>query len=190
VIQNGNTTFYLSPALVPLSDVWSLYESLRYIALISNNFDEATLSAEDNKLVSEFTDKIFASISTLVSQLLYLCSTEADITVPNKPSLVPKRPKLLRSVSNPITPTEWKVGARIGSFLRKIQEDYDMQCELSEETGSIGRTVRPHWRRAHWHTYRCGENRAYSLVKWMQPMLVNGSKVSTVDDLPAVVKPV
>jgi hypothetical protein len=36
-------------------------------------------------------------------------------------------------------------------------------------------SLRPHWRRGHWHTVVCGERRQERRVKWFRPVFVTGS---------------
>lgn len=120
-------------------------------------------------------------LSKFISILLYLCSEEPDIThpkkdKPSKPQIIPKLGKMLPA-SQPII---WDVGIRIGAAL-KTQREETQDSDGSPKTHS---EVRPHIRRAHWHTFTKGKGRTERYVKWIPPIAV---KAKIGDDLPAVV---
>jgi hypothetical protein len=45
----------------------------------------------------------------------------------------------------------------------------------SPDATKTGLTVRPHWRKGHWHTTVCGTGRKERRLKWFQPVYVNAS---------------
>jgi len=45
----------------------------------------------------------------------------------------------------------------------------------SQDAAKTGLTVRPHWRKGHWHTTVCGTGRTERRLKWFQPVYVNSS---------------
>lgn len=122
----------------------------------------------------------------IVSLLLYLCAEDAEIvdragTRPGNPE--PKRTRRHGWRLFPVDgPRTWDVGVRIGAALRRAYQ--------AEQTGGdgtpTGRHVRPHIRRAHWHTFlagpRAGERERR--VRWLPPIPVN---VEDAGALPAVV---
>lgn len=120
-------------------------------------------------------------LTPLISLLLYICSTNAEIggesRRPERPR--PKKTKKGWRLFPADKPTSWDVGIRIGAALRRGYES----------TGSGDGThasPRPHIRRAHWHTYRVGPGREQSQLKWLPPIPVNVDDA----DLPIVVRPV
>lgn len=114
-------------------------------------------------------------IPRLLSLLLYLCSSEPDLTRP-----MPPAPGAGRRVSPrpQQQPTLWPVGLRIGAALR------DAERAEREAGGGSHASPRPHMRRAHWHRYRVGEGRASLALRWVAPVAVGAG------DTPAVVRPV
>ncbi|BCO09295.1 hypothetical protein GF1_16710 [Desulfolithobacter dissulfuricans] len=129
--------------------------------------------------------QINSSIEPLISLLLYLCSTNAEISgqgVPGNPKPVKTRRGM--KVFPATAPRIWDVGVRIGSALRRAEQAGDKSN--SAGTGS-GAKKRPHVRRAHWHTYLVGKGRVNRVLKWIPPVPVG---VSDDRDLPTVIKPV
>lgn len=136
-------------------------------------------------------------LSPLLALVLYLCSEAPDVTRRGQPG-VPANPEPVRTRRDgwklfPADgPREWDVGVRIGAALRAAY--------AREQTGgkavATGRHVRPHVRRAHWHTILTGprlrddgsaipssERRAD--LRWMPPIPV---AVENYDSLPATIR--
>lgn len=114
-------------------------------------------------------------VSRVLSLVLYLCSSEPDLT-----RKLPPRPGSGRKLS-PVPqqqPTVWPVGLRIGAALREYER---AESERGEPTG---RGVRPHMRRAHWHHYWVGKGRSEIALRWVAPVAVGSGEA------PAVVRPV
>jgi hypothetical protein len=76
----------------------------------------------------------------------------------------------------------WDVGVRIGAALRRHQ-----QFEQNNHTKDTHSNLRPHLRRAHWHTYKTGVGRSESILKWLSPIPVN---IDDIDALPSTVRKV
>lgn len=133
----------------------------------------------------------------LLSLVLYICSQQeftrrGTEDIPANPQ--PKKTKKGWRVFPADGPLEWDVGVRIGAALR--------QAYQSEQSGGdglpTGRQVRPHVRRAHWHTFVSGpriaedgsdipaDKRKRSL-KWIPPIAVN---VDSIDGMPSVIRKV
>lgn len=110
-------------------------------------------------------------IEGMVSVLLYLCSEDAEVPAP------PARPvRVVRGKKRPIMPTPsrgpriYECGARIGPLLAAAKR------ARSEGTGgSLGHSVIPHIRRAHWHTYWTGprDGERAAKLRWLHPIRVN-----------------
>lgn len=124
----------------------------------------------------------------LVSMVLYLCA-DADLTV----SCQTRRPCVQRAQQPAAGPTQWDVGLRIGAALRAAYQ----REQTGENAAPTGRHVRPHVRRAHWHTVLSGPRKIEGDdvsaadrqrdLRWMPPIPVN---IEDVDLMPAVVRPV
>ena len=87
----------------------------------------------------------------------------------------PKKTRKGMRLFPPDQPTVWETGYRMGAALRSATS----AIEDSSSTGAepTGRTMRPHYRRAHWHSFWRGprskpEEREIT-VKWIPPIPVN-----------------
>lgn len=124
----------------------------------------------------------------MLSLLLYLCADHADVVGgrdhPHRPE--PKRTKTGLRLFPTDKPTKWDVGVRIGAALRLA---YQREQEADAAGAPSGRTMRPHVRRAHWHTFLAGrrDGDRERRVKWLPPIPVN---VEDVSELPSVIRPV
>lgn len=115
-----------------------------------------------------------------VSVLLYLCSQAAEIRDTVGTNRQPKKPKSQPTKFGIKTyaatsPTAWEVAFRLGAALRTAQNrEKEKIVNESEPHASL----RPHIRRAHWHTFwtgsRNGERQAH--LKWLPPIPVNVSE--------------
>lgn len=110
-----------------------------------------------------------ALISGALSLLLYLCSEQADLN---------------KAATNP-TPQKTKRGMRLFAASGEviIETGFQLGRRLRQNSNpqSTGASVRPHLRRAHWHTYKVGPGRQQSILKWLHPILVG-------EDLPLSIR--
>lgn len=106
-----------------------------------------------------------------VAHLLYTCSERADVAP------TPKASRTIAKGKNKGKPTPgaslaYPLGYRIGPAIRSARERFEREGR-SAATG--GRTVTPHIRRAHLHTFRHGPGRALSKVKWLPPLFIGAN---------------
>lgn len=128
------------------------------------------------------------TLTPIVSLLLYLCAEASDISgrkgVPRNPEPIRTRRYGMRLFAAD-GPTTWEVGVRLGAALRQAYQ----REEHGENVAESGRTVRPHVRRAHWHTFVSGPRSNPQMqrraLKWLPPIPVG---ISDYDELPAVVR--
>lgn len=120
--------------------------------------------------IDRVSKQVIAYIGPILSLLLYLCSTNADMgdfrpLVP-KPVKTKKGPRLFP----PTQPALIEVGYRLGGMIRGAQ---DAKERLGHSP--TGTTVAPHIRRAHWHTFWLGkaDEERRPDVRWMHPVAVN-----------------
>lgn len=141
----------------------------------SGNYDE---SAAETKLILEHT------VSCMLSLLLYLCSEQPEIDDWTPPQ--PKA-KFFGTKQRLIAAKEvrtWDVGLRIGAAL-DLAAKQDRGNVTEEGSGA---TVRPHIRRAHWHSFWVGKRGAQALsLRWLPPIAVNAIDA---EKLPAVIRQV
>lgn len=127
-------------------------------------------------------------LAPLLSLLLYLCSTAAEIGTgarrPQRPT--PKRTKRGPRFFPPDTPTTWDVGVRIGAALRAAYH----REQIGQDSAPSGRRVRPHVRRAHWHSYWLGPRgdpqQQRRELRWVPPIAINVDDADP-DAMPAVI---
>jgi hypothetical protein len=133
---------------------------------------------------SQITDRV----SRVVAHLLYLCADEPDMEAP-PPRPVPQRTKKGTRFFPPDKGQRIiQVGARFGAMFRRTRAQFDD----AESNAKTSRTMPPHWRKAHWHSFLTGPRKPgkpgqrKKIVKWIPPTFVN----ATFDELPVIVRPV
>ena len=130
-----------------------------------------------------FCDNILPRIFSL---LIYLCSENAeyrgttDNTTPSKypaPTMTKNGPRFFPPSKPAVWNTAWRIGASIRSYREK---------STASNENELGSVMRPHIRRAHWHSYWTGslESERNILIKWLPPIPVNVD--STEDLIPTV----
>jgi hypothetical protein len=129
-----------------------------------------------------------SAIGKALSFLLYLCSEEPDLPADyKKPERREKIVGTQRRIIPPTAVTAWPVGTRIGAVFREERETGT--ADEYAEGGGQAHIVRPHVRRAHWHTYWTGPKGAQSpKIKWLSPIIV--AMRSAGESLPTVIRPV
>jgi hypothetical protein len=141
--------------------------------------------------------KMIQWIGPVVNLALYLCaapefSRNGQAATPANPS--PKKTKRGTKLFAADGPAVWDVGVRIGSALRAAYQ----REQAGGDAAGDGHQVRPHMRRAHWHTVVSGKRKAADgsaippekrrrELRWMPPIAVN---VDDLNALPAVVRKV
>lgn len=124
-------------------------------------------------------------LSPFVSVLLYLCSVAADIADsrgkkkrPGNPR--PRKTKKGMRVFPTAGNTTWLVGYRVGAALRRGARGEEAEAVTGTVPGAHA-PLRPHIRRAHWHSYWTGPKkepaRRCVVVKWIHPVLVGGGEI-------------
>lgn len=128
----------------------------------------------------------------VLSILLYLCSANAELTRGGVPA-TPIAPKAVRTrrdgwrVFPAPGPVNWELGVRMGAALRA--------AFASAAVGGVatGRTLTPHVRAFHWHTFLSGPRKGVPTekrqrdIRWLPPIEVN---IREPGELVPVVRPV
>jgi hypothetical protein len=129
-----------------------------------------------------YVDIQSTAAAPMINLVLYLCAENADLGAdrPGRPR--PKRTKKGWRMFPPDKPRVWDVGVRIGAALRAAHLAGQTE-QVTERTESGRQSPRPHVRRAHWHTYRTGEGRTGSTLKWLPPIAV---KIEDGDIVPVI----
>lgn len=99
--------------------------------------------------------------------LLYLCSADPGLTRRHVPGQPGKRP------SGGAATEVWLSGYRIGAALRQAR----LEHEHKGPSDGTGRSVTPHLRRAHFHSYWVGSrsdpDARHLELRWLPPIPVN-----------------
>ena len=142
---------------------WTLQEGVK------RSVDEARRQAEKHggHLQTGFENKM--DLSPYVQLVLYLCADNTDI--PDVPEHPNTRVRLSGQVDIARKPRVWDVGVRIGSSIRRYQ---NQQVDESEPT-DMHQSPRPHVRRTHWHHYWKGpkDGDRKLILRWLPPIPVN-----------------
>ena len=175
---NGVTYDFLDITLSRTSVLFepsTLEEHIRRALRSVYSPDVSTPAYEAAMLPSE---AIAGLVRTAIIALVYLCSDEADIDT----ALPPER-RRKRNSGEGTPPRVHPVGYRIGAALRSHRAK-----QASGSGQDTGRTVAPHIRRAHFHTFRAGPGRSERRVKWLPPIPVKMDGVEGDVDMPTVHK--
>ena len=123
-------------------------------------------------------------VQRVIRRVLYLVSERPDLVDIDQPDRTPE-PADAGDPRKPWTAAQavdwWDVGYRIGTHLRAATDTH-------QHGGPTGRHVRPHVRRAHWHTYRVGVGKTGRVLRFILPTLVAAGDLA--DTLPIVEHPV
>src|SRR5690606_32262905 len=121
-----------------------------------------------DRQVDEATRALREAAEPVVSLLLWLCSEQPEITGDGRP----ENPRPVKTKRGARTfpaagPRTWEVGARVGAALRAARD-----AAKRAEGEATGRRVRPHVRRAHWHTYLTGPRSSEQtpVFRWLNPI--------------------
>ncbi|ABE46947.1 AcrVA2 family anti-CRISPR protein [Polaromonas sp. JS666] len=126
----------------------------------------------DPDMVNKVLDDMNALRLRLASLVLYLCADESDVApqgLGNRRAALRTQESAGKRSYSADRISFWDVGFRVGSALREART-------IADRTGpGDGGTVRPHMRRAHWHTYNTGprDGQQARRVKWLSPIAVN-----------------
>jgi hypothetical protein len=135
------------------------------------------MSGELNSQCSNFAEgsvrRNFQELRSLISIVLYLCSSEPDIDPARMPNsttreLPFRKGKKGKYLFTPDKPRVFRVGGTLGGKLR------------GAAVQASRKTVKTHLRRAHWHGFwkgpRSGERTFF--YRWIAPLVVEGKKQS------------
>lgn len=124
------------------------------------------------RLSPNIMDRVMPSVDTMVPQLLrpvipmiiYLCAANAERRT--APSVATRRQGQKRKgKAARVVEHGYHLGPQLAAARRL--------AEVSAPSSPTGRRMRPHVRRAHWHTYRTGKGRVDTVVHWLPPTPIN-----------------
>jgi hypothetical protein len=131
-------------------------------------------------------------IIPLLSQLLYICSTEPEIRCDSDPQRRPTRPipKKTRKghrLFPPTSVTVWECGWRTGAAIRFDRNRHPITRVASSDGG---RSPRGHVRRAHWHMFYAGPKDAPTREIRLHWLSMINVKLVVESERPTVIRPV
>lgn len=148
----------------PVQDmVWNRVTLRKSVRTVGGLIEDVRGRFDTQSLAGGFAG-VPEAITACVSALIYLCATNAELR-PLPSSLNRRKAKGQKSAK---PPKVIQVGYISGPALRAYR-----RAERDEAAQPTGRTMRPHIRRAHFHTYRVGAGRTESIVKWLSPIPIN-----------------
>lgn len=110
----------------------------------------------------------------LFSKLAYLMTKTPDVNrcmSVSVPEVVRRRRKP-STIFAPEKPRMMELGEHFGNAVRQYKE------AVASSSSAFRGTVRPHIRRAHWHTFLIGKGREGAEVKWVPPIFVKSADLS------------
>lgn len=158
-----------------------------YIDLSSDSWDHAhdrlfhpTDMQEGHPPLQEHGGSLSARVEqrkkAVAALLVYLCSTDRDISRPVPVTVGAPRPGRAAR-----TAQVQQVGVRIGAALRSARQTAAAASPRSPEDGT-SRRVAPHMRRAHFHTYWTGPRTSEQIptVRWLPPLPIGAGQPTAV----------
>lgn len=143
---------------------------------------------EGERDIRETINSIQVVFKRTLSVVLYVCAENARMTPMGEPTSRPHVEKG-KKIFAPNKPNEWQVAYRIGAAISAAK-----QAVKKAESTPTGREMRPHLRRAHWHTFRRGVGRLETVLHWLPPIPVNMPEDVDASEwaalLPTTVRPV
>lgn len=157
--RSGRLDYTWSRLTLP-PDGTSPREAARYIA------DRVRASkAHMKRNCAPIEELIVATLADILPMVMYLCAVNAERRT--APAVATRR-RVDGSVRAGKAPQVVEHGFWLGPALSAARR----RSEGGAGTGT-GRRMRPHVRRAHWHTYRTGEGRTDAVLHWLPPIPIN-----------------
>lgn len=130
---------------------------------------------EVDTVVQSFKNEVYYDdqiAKEIINKLIFLLSDEPEATswrkshLSNRPT-IKKHKRRANTIYAPSQPKVHMFGIEFGNEIRKA----------SVEMGT-DRTVRPHIRSAHWHTFLAGPDRSKRVIRWLKPIFVHSRQAS------------
>lgn len=166
-------------------------EQVVFVPLIQGPLDEALDKyrklprfQNDEDIIGKFTDEIAAQerdfAEKCLNLILYLCSSEPDITTDRQPGYSRYRSEPVKTKKGlRLFPADrvhnHNVGASVGAQLRRVTDTGAEVAPIEYQGG----TKRAHLRRGHWHGYWKGSRKAEDrefIFHWIPPLIAGGKR--------------
>lgn len=166
-------------------------EQVVFVPLIHGPLDEALDKyrklprfQNDEDIIGKFTDEIAAQerdfAEKCLNLILYLCSSEPDITTDRQPGYSRYRAEPVKTKKGlRLFPADrvhnHNVGMSVGAQLRRVTDTGAEVAPIEYQGG----TKRAHLRRGHWHGYWKGSRKAEDrefIFHWIPPLIAGGKR--------------
>lgn len=164
--------------------------SISMRAAIDPNYDPKRDKYVREKLTDSEKYKAANTFNFVCQALTYLSSADPDINENTDETIFmtpfPSAKKKKKHKTAPSKLKTWDVGYRYGDAFRKWQKDKQIPNNISTQSASHSANKRPHYRRAHWHSFWYGkrDGERVKRVRWVSGILVN---YIPKNELPAVI---
>lgn len=165
---------------------WSITTAIeKALNVASRNAAQASIDLPLQSL-QKADPNILKVCNSVISLLLYILTQTSEIQ--GKTGTTPQNPKATKTKKGIKTfaakqVNDWNVGVRMGQLIRSGNSN-----DTDYSSHDSGRTVRPHIRRAHWHSFWTGPKKEGQVksIKWIPPLMVADNQT----ELVPVIRPI
>jgi hypothetical protein len=148
--------------------------SFRLSVPMDGYYSLESMAARNVETTDSFSDATVSEVAPLLTMAMAVLTYLASVGVEVSERRVPRK---ARRATGTASARQYDVGYRIGAAL-----SLSHRSQLNHRAGHVtGRTVSPHIRRGHFHTYRHGPGKSLSMVKWLAPIAVNSTRDDSAD---------
>ena len=184
LIRGENSTLKLGPYGLRedevdgkgINEIVSTYLSLKFYDLKKNE-------------IKSFIERRRHILLYLINAILYICSDDITTDLNNQANEVKRNMSKIKNKKIIISEIGFEEEKDLIIVNDKNRNKYPINHESINESNEsvfsndldeikVFKQKRPHWRRAHWHYYRCGKGKKELRLKFILPILVNGENVN------------
>lgn len=105
--------------------------------------------------------------------LTYLCAENCEVKLSEESKQTYRPSKIVKNKYSEIR--KYEVGFRLGKAIRTYKK------RISSGEHASGYSMKPHMRRAHWHTYYKGKGKTEKVLHWLSEIFVHAELMEEVD---------
>ena len=154
-----------------INEIVSTYLSLKFYDLKKNE-------------IKSFIERRRHILLYLINAILYICSDDITTDLNNQANEVKRNMSKIKNKKIIISEIGFEEEKDLIIVNDKNRNKYLNHKSINESFSNdsdeikVFKQKRPHWRRAHWHYYRCGKGKKELRLKFILPILVNGENVN------------
>lgn len=147
-----------------------------------------SLKFYDLKKIKYFVERRKHIMLYLINAILYICSDDITTNLNNQANEIKRNMAKIKNKRITISEIGFEEEKDLIIINDKNRNKYPINHKSINESFSndyndsdeikLSKQKRPHWRRAHWHYYRCGKGKKELRLKFILPILVNGENVN------------